>query len=410
MFFTTIREQPQASSDFNEVIARLDNQVYGTHSVPVTTRTAMTQATVYACDRILSEIIAQLPIDIQERQNGGWVTAENHRVKGVISEPNDWQTGHDFISFLVSWAELRGNSYYYKVYNGAGQVSRLLPVEADSTSVDVMQDMSLRYTVTTDYGINGVFDKNRILHHRNFGLVGYEGISTIGCHRRGIGLSIQLEQHADSAYDKGMQSNKWIEIEGLTQDNRAEYEPFVKSVSGSEKAGKIPYVPKDKMSINEFAGISLVDAQYIETRKMQKAEIASIFGVPMFLLNDTEKSTTWGSGLEQISRSFLRFSLNPRLNRIKQTLHRELIMPGAKRTTRIMFDTDQFTLGEFKDRMESYKTGIESGVLTANDALDLEGRNPREDGDKYKMPLNIGFEEDVMNGEANEPQPSTDEV
>jgi HK97 family phage portal protein len=398
MFLTAKKPQPQAAAtDFNQVIARLDKEVYG-ESTPVGVRQAMGQATVYACVKIIAEIIAQLPILVQERQNGGYVTAEDHRLIRLISEPNDWQTQHDFLSFLVTWAELRGNSYYYKVYNGSGDVQRLLPIEADEAGTDLYPDARVRYTVHTDYGINGIFDRTRIMHHRNFGVEGYKGLSTIGSHRRGIGLAIQLERHADSAYANGMQTNKWLHLDHtLTPEQKDELERFLASFSGSKMAGKIPYF--SNAELKEFKGVSATDAQYIETRKMQKQEIAGLFGVPLFLLNDTENNTTWGSGLEQISRAFVRFSLNPRLNRLKQTLHRELILDGAKRSTRIEFDTDQFTLGEFKERMEGYRSAIESGVLNANECRDIERRNPREGGDAYRLPANIQTE-----GESNEPE------
>lgn len=402
--FLSRRQQPQASTDFNQTIARLDKEVFGNQGTPVGTRSAMGQATVYACVRIISEIIAQLPMNVQQRQNGGWVTSDNHRLYQLLAEPNEWQTRHDLIASLVAWSEIRGNGYQYKVFNGAGEVQRLIPLESDSVSTQIMPNFSLQYTVATVYGINGIFDKSRILHHRNFGIEGYQGLSTIGNHRRGIGLAIQLEQHADSAYTQGMQTNKWLHLEDPPSvEQKAEIDDYLAKFSGAAAAGKIPYIANGEFK--EFKGISATDAQYIETRKLQKQEIAGIFGVPLFLLNDTEKGTTWGSGLEQISRAFVRFSLNPRLNRLKQTLHRELVMPGVKRSTRIEFDTDHFTLGEFKDRMDGYRAGIESGVLNPNECRDLERRNPRDGGDDYRQPANI-----MTEGEANEPEPNTAEI
>ena len=406
MFLTSKKPAPEMSTgDFDQTIARLDKEIYGAdpYVTNVSTRAAMGQATVYACVRVISEIIAQLPMEVQQRQNGAWVNATNHRLKQVLAEPNDWQTCHDFISFLVSWSELRGNSYYYKVFNGAGEVSSLLPLEADEVSTDLYPDARVRYTVSTNYGINGVFDRTRVMHHRNFGIEGYQGLSTIGSHRRGIGLAVELEKHASNAYQNGMQSNKWLHLEeGLTNEQKRDLESFLSSFSGAKNNGKIPYFANAELK--EFKGVSATDAQYIETRRMQKQDIAGLFGVPLFILNDTENSTTWGSGLEQISRAFVRFSLNPRLNRLKQTLHRELIRDGAKRETRIEFDTDQFTLGEFKDRMDGYRAGIESGVLNPNECRDLERRNPREGGDDYRQPANI-----LVEGE-NEPEPNATEI
>lgn len=399
--------QPSMQSsvnDFNTVISRLDDRyVSNDTGVAVTTTTAMRQATVYACVRIHSEIIAQLPIEVQQRRNGSWVNVENHRLKQTLQEPNEWQTGHDFMQFLVTWAELSGDGYYYKVYNGQGEVAQLLPIPAKSCTATLRtNDMALDYQVSTDYGLIGRFKRDRIFHYRNFGTEGFKGLSTIGAHARNIGLAMQLENHAVNAYKNGLQSKLWLKLEeGLTEEQKPEFEEFLAKFSGPKNAGKIPYFAG--ADLNALDGMSAVDAQYIETRKLQQQQIAAIFGIPLFLLNDTDKSTTWGTGLEQISRAFVRFSLNPRLNRIKQTLHRELIRDGAKRETRVEFDTDQFTLGEFKDRMDGYRSGIESGVLNPNECRDLERRNPRDGGDEYRIPANV-----LEEGGESEPQEPTE--
>lgn len=401
--FLTPRKQPapsMQSTDFNAIINRLDGGGSSLLERGMGAQRALTQGTVYACVRIISEIIAQLPMEVQQRRNGGWETATDHRVNRLIAEPNDWQTAHDFLSFLVTWAELDGNGYYYKLYNGAGEVAGLLPVESSSANVDMQPDMSLRYTISTTYGLNGIYKRDRILHHRNFGTEGYRGLSTIDNHRRGIGLGIQLEDHASNSYKNGLQTNKWLKLEDtLDEEQKEELEKFLAAFSGPDNAGTIPYF--SGADLNEFSGMSATDAQYIETRKHQEQRIAAIFGVPLFLLNDTDNSTTWGSGLEQISRAFVRFSLNPRLNRLTQTLHRELIPAGVKRSTRIVFDTDQFTLGEFKDRMEGYRAATESGVLNVNECREIERRNPRDGGDEYRIPANI-----LTEGDESEPEPT----
>jgi len=367
------------------------------NGVVVGTHTAMCQATVWACVRILSEIIAQLPIEVHKRQNGSWVHAENHDISTLLASPNHWQTQHDLISHLVAWSELSGNGYLYKMTDLEGRARKLIPVESTAVSLDVLNTFEMRYALSSKHGISGIYGADSVFHYRNFASDGYRGLSTIGNHSRGIGLAIDLENHAVNSYKNGLQSRNWIELEEeLGEAEKADFRREIKTkLSGASNAGEVPVLHGAK--IHPIGGLSAVDAQYIESRRMQKQEIASIFGVPLFLLNDTEKSTTWGTGLEQLSRSFVRFSLNPRLNRLGQTLIRELVPEKQRLRTRIIFDTDQFTLGEFKERMDGYKSGIEAGVISPNEAREVEGRNPREGGDDYRKPLNIGIE-----GEANE--------
>ena len=400
MLFTSNKPTREKARSFEDTIALLDGGYQTNSGAIVTPTSSLRQSTAWACIRIISEIIAQLPIEVQLKQNGRWVTAEQHQLLDLIAEPNDFQNQHDFISFLVTWSEMVGNSYYYKVKNGRGEVKRLLPVEGEHVTPSLETDWRVSYSLSTENGVpSGEYYKDRVFHLRNFGTNGYMGQSTIANHREGIGLAIQLESHASSAYRNGLHTNKWIELETPINDKvkLAEFKRGIKKLSGANNSGEIPVINNGKF--HEFSSMSAVDAQYIESRKMQKQEIASIFGIPLFLLNDTEKSTTWGSGLEQISRSFIRFSLNPRLNRIAQTFIADLV--PEKRSARIVFDTDQFTLGEFKERMDGYKSGIESGVINPNEAREIEGRNPREGGDEYRIPMNTNIE-----GQENEDETS----
>jgi len=392
MFLSASKQTREKARSFEDTIALLDGSGYKTGAGKyVNDSIAMRQATVYACVRVLSETIAQLPIQVQTRKGGQWMTAENHDILSLLAEPNDWQTQHDLIASMVSWSEMDGNSYLFKIRDGGGVVRQLFPIQGTEVDASLGSGRNVEYTVASPtIGIDGTYDKERIFHLRNFGTSGYVGLSTIANHREGIGLALQLEGHATSAYSNGLQTNKWVKTDApLTGDALTTFKKELSQYQGGRNAGKMPVL--SGADINEFNGISATDAQYIESRKLQKEEIATIFLVPLFLLNSTE-NTTWGSGLEQISRSFVRFSLNPRLNRISQTLIRELVPEKARHRTRVVFDTDQFTLGEFKERMDGYRAAVESGVLNPNECRDIESRNPRDGGEDYRYPVNIAIE------------------
>ena len=77
------------------------------------------------------------------------------------------------------------------------------------------------------------------------------------------------------------------------------------------------------------------------------------------------------------------------MSRIGQTLVRQLLPEQDQRNYRFIFDTDQMTMGEFESRMTGYSTAVQSGVLSPNEARELEGRNPRDGGDEYLTPMNM---------------------
>lgn len=400
--FLTVKPNEQKSRSFEEIIEMLDNNGFKSKSgAIVNSNSSMRQATVWACVRILSEIIAQLPISVQHKKDSQWVEATDHESLELLARPNDWMSQHDLVSHLILWSELVGDSYFFKNSTSRGRVTRLLPIRGDECTPDMDKEWQLKYQCSASEGINGDFGPDKIFHLRNFSNNGYKGMSTIGNMREGIGLALKLEEHGAKQFSKGLISSHWIEAPaGMDEKSKAALKTALSSYEGGENSGKTMLF-SGGMKLHEMGGMTAADAQYLESRRFQKQDIASIFGVPLFLLNDTEKSTTWGTGLEQLSRSFVRFSLNPRLNRLAQTFNRELTPKNEFLKTRFVFDTDGFTLGEFKDRMDGYRSGIESGVLNPNECRDIEGRSPRDGGDEYRIPMNTS-QEGNQEGNQNE--------
>lgn len=381
-----------AGRSIQEIFELLDQSGFETASgARITTHKALMQSTVWACVRILSESIAQLPVELKRKRSGRIEDVDEHPALSLIRTPNDWQTPHEFWQNQIAWMELRGNGYAYKVRNGRGRVMEMLPLTEDQVSVEQDQDWRLIYTVGSEQ-INNTFTPEQMFHLRNFGVSSYVGLSTIGYAREAIGLALRTEEHGARLFKNGAQLGRTFEHPNqLSQDA---YERLKKSLAnehgGASNAWKT-LILEEGMKVSS-PGMTNEDSQFLETRRFQKQDIAAVFGVPLFLLNDTEKSTTWGSGLEQITKGYVRFTLAPRLSRIEQTLNRELLLPQERGEYFFKFNTDQFSLGEFKERMEGYKIGIEGGVINPNEARSKEGMNARDGGDEYRQPMNIGSE------------------
>lgn len=387
---------------FDEIIQDLDDQVGGA------TRSAMQQATVYACVRILSESIAQLPIELLRRDGRTVTKVEDHPVLRLLSEPNGWQTPHEFWQFNVTNNELRGNHYAFKT-NVRSEVRELIPLRAESVNISLLGGQKQFNVSDSDTGISGTFGADEIYHGRNLGTNIYEGISTIGYAAAfAIDLALDMETHGSNIFKNGAQPAMSLEVPGELSDNAFKRlkRSIRKKYEGAQNAGKT-LVLEGGAKATKLAMTS-EDAQYLESRKFQKQEIASIFGVPLFLINETEKSTTWGSGLEQVSKGFLRYTLAPRLSRICQTLKRELLTPDERINHFFRFNTDEFSLGDFKERMEGYAKSIEAGILNPNEVREREGMNPREGGDEYRIPLNTAAENDQGQDDETEVQPTED--
>jgi HK97 family phage portal protein len=386
MFLTRI--SPAAAKETRteaEIMAILDGNVLDSEAGEmVNANRAMMQTTVWACTRIISEAIAQLPLQLQQQKNGQWQTISDHAALDLLAQPNGWQTQHEFLAMLVTWMELQGNGYALKSSGRTGGPKILIPVRSDEVEVEQDDKWKIRYKYQ-----GRTYTPAQMLHLRNFTTESYKGLSTIANARNSIGLALAMEKHGAGVFKNGATVGLVIETPGDLGE--AVYERLDRRLSdkyagaarahrslileGGAKAGSI--------------GMNNEDSQWIESRGFNKSEIATLFGVPDFMLNSTEKSTTWGSGLEQLFQAFVRITLKPRMSRIGQRLVRELLPEQERRTSRFIFDTDQMTMGEFESRMTGYSTAVQSGVLNPNEARELEGRNPREGGDDYLTPMNM---------------------
>ncbi len=377
----------QKSSVDQEVIGRLDggggNRSWA--GARITPTTAMQQATVFACVRILSETIGALPIKTQTRNAGTsvWVDTDHDSLM-VLDKPNDFQNQHDLISTWVAWMELRGNAYSFKARAGE-KVKYLLPLQTPGVSVTLTDDWRLRYHIGAENGFSGEYDGSEILHLKNFGTNGYEGESTIGKLRHDIGLSQRAKEHSSGLFSNGAMSPRYINAKALktADEARSMQKDFDDAYSGAERSYKTPVIYGES-TLHEL-GMSSTDAQLLELLKLEKEEISAAFGVPGFLLNASEKSTTWGTGLEQITKSFMRFSLRPRINRLAASLKYELLGRNERKNTRFVFETDAFTMGSFKEVIDAAAVAINNGVYNPNEVrTDMLGKPPRDGGDVYR--------------------------
>ncbi|MBK8399934.1 MAG: phage portal protein, partial [Propionivibrio sp.] len=129
-----------------------------------------------------------------------------------------------------------------------------------------------------------------------------------------------------------------------------------------------------------------VDAQFLESRAFQVSEVARIFGVPPHMLMDTEKSTSWGTGIEQQSIGWVVYTLRPWLTRLEQRITK-LVRPSK---LYVKFRVEGLLRGDSAQRAAFYRAMWSLGALSTNEIRALEDMDPVEGGDVRYRPLNMG--------------------
>jgi HK97 family phage portal protein len=130
------------------------------------------------------------------------------------------------------------------------------------------------------------------------------------------------------------------------------------------------------------------DAQLIETRKYEKGDICTAFGVPPIMIGDSEKTTSWGTGIEQITIGFVRYTLKPHLVRWEEELNRKLF--GSPKRF-VEFEVDGLLRGDSKAQADYFTAalggpGAGPGWMTVNEVRKLRNLEPVDNGDELYYP------------------------
>ena len=354
---------------------------------------AMQSTTVYACVRLLSETLAQLPLVIRKRTEDGSELARNHPMYSVLNaSPNPWMTSFTWRNTVQSHCVSWGNGYSYIIRDQKGRPVALLPLTPDRTYPQIVNNQLTYWTQINDQTVEAA--KEDILHIPALGFDGLTGISPIGLHRQAIGLGQAAQSFGNKLFSNGSLLSGVLTHPGRLRrkadkpDDPSPVERLRRQwrelYSGLENAGQVA-VLEEGMNFQSI-GIPPEDAQFLQTRKFQVADICRIFNVPAHLVNDLDRATF--NNISELSISFLRYTMTPWIVRWEEELNRKLF-PGTDRYY-VKFNMAGLLRGTLTERADYYKTAIEYGWLSRNEVREMEDLNQVDGLDEYLQPLNMG--------------------
>lgn len=353
----------------------------------VTVDAAMQLSTVWACVRLIAETVSTLPLMLYQTGNDGSRSlASNDPLYNLIhSAPNATNTAVEFWEGVALSLCLWGNAYARKEMLG-GRLVALTPLEADKMVVARSTSGAIEYRYTDKKG-RSTYREDQIFHVRGFGGSGDTGLSPISFARQSIGAAMATDELTGAIFANGARPSGVLTVDNngvLTPEQRKQFqeniiEPFI----GSAKSGGVMVLEAGV----KFQAVSLTpeDSQFLQTRAFQVEEICRWFRVPPFMVGHTEKSTSWGSGLEQQLIAFLTFSLKPYLTRIEQSISRSLLRPEQRLTLKPEFAVEGLLRTDSAARAAFYATMVQNGIMTRNEVRRLENRPPLPGGDELTV-------------------------
>lgn len=395
----------------------LFRQIYGGRLTQsgrtVNVKTALQVSAVVACVRVIGEGIAQVPLKLMRESKDGKtkLPAKDHPLYNVLAvKPNPWQTSFEFREMLAWHVVLTGNFFAYKniVF---GKLKELIPFDPARVKVLRATDGTLSYEISAATAIGGaqgqdstygtmqeassggtmVFPAELIWHVRGPSWNSWMGLDAVQMAREAIGLALSTEQAHASLHRDGSQVAGAYSVDGtLNPEQHEKLQKWIeKNYGGSENAGKTMIL--DRNAKFQAIGMTGIDAQHLETRKLQIAEICRFFRVNPIMVYGDEKLATYAGSSENFL-SHVVHTLSPWWQRLEQSIDANLLTDKDRDDGLFSNFVEEGLLrgsaSATKDIILGYVNG---GIYSANYGRSLLDLNPDDDpaSDKLRIPANI---------------------
>lgn len=356
------------------------------YDLPVNEASVLALSAAWACVNLLAGTIASLPLMVYRTDAQGRRTvARDHPLYRVLHDsPNAEQTAMDFWEGGVAALELQGNMHA-RVERMGGRVVALTPICDPEVRRRKNGDIEYRWV---EDGKTVVETQDSVLHIRGFGGSPLGGLSTLSAGRQVFRLSRAINTAAQSTFANGLRPSGVLTVPGVLKSDQRE--PLEKALGdkfvGSVNAGR-PMLLEAGVTWQQLA-INPEDAQMLESRAFSIEEIARLFGVPPHMIGHTEKSTSWGTGLEQQTIGFVTFTLRKRLKRIEQAIEKQLLTAADRVAgVTVEFNLEGLLRGDSTARAAFYQSGLQNGWATINEVRGRENLPPVAGGDVPRMQM-----------------------
>lgn len=378
----------------NKVISA-DTVADATREVHITEEGALNLTAVWACVRILSETVGTLPLHLYRRTERGRERQYGHSCHRLVQIPNNHATRFDLMHHLMISCALWGNGYVRIFRNRHYRPERLLFLHPARVEPLLTDNDELFYRLDT----GELLPNDDMIHLRGLSTNGYKGKSPIAVHRDNLQLSVSAQLYGKRFFDQGGNMSGVFKYPSTLKPEayqRLKKDLLAQSV-GLHNA-HVPLLLEGGMTYERIS-IPPEDAQFIATRKFQKTEIATIYGIPPHMIADLERATN--NNIEHQGMEFVQYCLMPYLVRIEEEFNRKLLREEEFGEYYFLFGLNGLLRGDAKTRSEYYKNMNIVGAISANEIRALEDMNAYEGGDTYFVQMNMQTIKHAIYGEEN---------
>lgn len=359
-----------------------------------TDKSELSEATYFACLKVLSETLGKLPLKLlKHNENNGVTVCRNHPLYRVLNErPNKYMTATTFWSTVEYNRNHYGNAYVLidtkKKGNDVKTSLWILPSEDveiwydDAKKLSDIPDIYYIYTCTAG---TYRFGSEEILHFKtSSSFDGITGMSVRDKLKSTIIGNNKAQELVNQMYDNGFTAKAVVQYtSSLNDENAKEFakgiEKFATGKYSDEEIKNIIPIPLGATLTP--LNIKLADNQFIDVKKYSALQIASAFGIKPYQIGDYDKSSYSSAEAQQLS-----FYIDTMLYIIKQyeeeISYKLLDDQEELAGYHFKFNVGVILRADQKTQVETLSKGVSNFIYTPNEArafLDLEAK---DGGDK----------------------------
>lgn len=354
----------------------------------VTERTAMAISAVYASIGLIAGALSQLPFRIYQRGDADSREAVRHDYWWILNEQSAEAWSAAVAREYLVWSLLLHGDAFAEIQRASPLSPRIIglePIHPDLVSVH-RNGKRRAYTWTDANGQPIARDQDDVLHIPGLGFDGLRGLSPLRyAARNQFGTALAADEWASRFFANGGRPDYVVTTKAkMDQGQLDTFRDTWRARYGGVQNAHIPAILSGEGADVKSISLKPADAQLIETRQWQAGDIARIYGVPPHMIGILDKSTSWGSGIEQQNIGFRVHTLGRHIVKIDQEVNRKF-WPARERYFAEL-DTAGLERGDYKSRNEGYRIALgragEPGWLSVNEVRKFENLSPVEGGDE----------------------------
>lgn len=351
----------------------------------VSQRSALSMISVYQCQSLIVDGIATLPVDhFRKMPDGRREHVPSAQSPRWVKNPNPFQTSVEFWSRVLQSLLSDGNAFIATLRDRKGYVLSLYCLNPSDVTIVAGPLGENHYRVT---GSDELFDRSQVLHIPAF-VFGADprGLSPIEVAKEAIGVGLSVEEFGARFFSQGTTVSGIIEHPNVPDKDEARLlrEMFRKTHGGVKNSHAVGILTGGA----SFKPITInpEQAQFLETRRFQRVEIAGLYRVPGYLV-DPAVTSTWGSGIEEQNKFLVDYTFMPWAIRIEQAIS-TFLLAGPQF---IKFNFDARLRAKTSERYQAYQKAIDAGIMNPDEARALEDMPPlpKGQGQQFWRPANM---------------------